>query len=49
MMPYSDYMFIQVYLSWASEVIQWEKALAAEPNNLNSVPTFHMLEGESRI
>lgn len=40
-------MFIKVYSSWASEVIQWEKALTAEPDNLNSVPTFHSLEGEN--
>lgn len=42
-------MFIKVYLSWAREVIHLEKALAAEPNNLNSTPMFHMLEGENRI
>lgn len=42
-------MFIKVYLCWAGEVIPWEKALAAKPDILNSVPSFHMLEGENRI
>jgi hypothetical protein len=30
----------------AGEMAQWVKALAAKPDNLNSIPRTHMMEGE---
>lgn len=35
------------YLIKASDMVQWLKMLAAEPDSLSSIPGTHVVEGEN--